>query len=38
MADHAPVMLWVTDPSGACVYLNRQWFEYTGQPGTAALG
>ncbi len=38
MADHAPVMLWVTDPSGACVYLNRQWFEYTGQPRNAALG
>ena len=38
MADHAPVMLWVTDPSGACVYLNRQWFEYTGQPRDAALG
>ena len=38
MADHAPVMLWVTDPSGACVYLNRQWFEYTGHPRNAALG
>ncbi|HET9036214.1 MAG TPA: PAS domain S-box protein [Myxococcaceae bacterium] len=38
MADHAPVMLWVTDPSGACVYLNRQWFEYTGQPRNAVLG
>ena len=38
MADHAPVMLWVTDPSGACVYLNRQWFEYTGQPRDQALG
>ena len=38
MADHAPVMLWVTDPSGACVYLNRQWFEYTGQHREAALG
>lgn len=38
MADHAPVMLWVMDPSGACVYLNRQWFEYTGQPRDAALG
>ena len=38
MADHAPVMLWVTDPSGACVYLNRKWFEFTGQPRDAALG
>ena len=38
MADHAPVMLWVTDPNGACVYLNRSWFEYTGQHREAALG
>ncbi len=38
MADHAPVMLWVTDPAGACVYLNRQWFEYTGQARDAGLG
>ena len=36
MADHAPVMLRVADPSGACVYLNRQWFEYTGQARDAA--
>jgi PAS domain S-box-containing protein len=38
MADHAPVMLWVTDPRGGCVYLNRQWFEYTGQAREAGLG
>ena len=31
MADHAPVMMWVTDPSGRCTYLNRVWFEFTGQ-------
>ena len=24
--------------AAACVYLNRQWFEYTGQPRDAALG
>jgi PAS domain S-box-containing protein len=38
MADHAPVMLRVADPSGGCVYLNRQWFEYTGQAREAGLG
>ncbi|HZX41116.1 MAG TPA: PAS domain S-box protein, partial [Myxococcaceae bacterium] len=38
MADHAPVILRVTDPTGACVYLNRQWFEYTGQARDAGLG
>ena len=36
MADHAPVMMWVTDPSGYCTYLNRQWYAFTGQtPGEA---
>ena len=38
MADHAPVMMWVTDPHGACLYLNRRWYEFTGQPEAEALG
>ncbi|HYF56430.1 MAG TPA: PAS domain S-box protein, partial [Salinarimonas sp.] len=38
MADHAPVMMWVTDPSGACTYLNRRWYEFTGQAEAEALG
>jgi PAS domain S-box-containing protein len=31
MADSAPVMMWVTDPGGHCTYLNRRWYEFTGQ-------
>jgi PAS domain S-box-containing protein len=31
MADSAPVMMWVTDPEGHCTYLNRRWYEFTGQ-------
>ncbi|HEU0134499.1 MAG TPA: PAS domain-containing protein, partial [Allosphingosinicella sp.] len=31
MADSAPVMMWVTDPEGHCNYLNRRWYEFTGQ-------
>jgi GAF domain-containing protein len=27
MADHAPVMMWVTDVHGRCTYLNRCWYE-----------
>jgi PAS domain S-box-containing protein len=27
----APDFLWVTNASGEVVYINRQWFEYTGQ-------
>jgi diguanylate cyclase (GGDEF)-like protein/PAS domain S-box-containing protein len=37
MADHAPIMLWVTDPSGACLYLSRRWHEFTGQSPEDAL-
>ena len=38
MADNAPVMIWMTDPDGECVYLNRRWYEFTGQTPAAALG
>ena len=38
MAEHAPVMMWMTDPSGSLTYLNRLWSEYTGQPHEEALG
>jgi PAS domain S-box-containing protein len=31
MADSAPVMMFVTDSEGFCSYLNRQWYEFTGQ-------
>jgi two-component system, cell cycle sensor histidine kinase and response regulator CckA len=30
MADHAPVMIWVADPTGYCTYLNQRWCEFTG--------
>ncbi|MFG5119173.1 PAS domain S-box protein [Methylorubrum sp. POS3] len=38
MADDAPVMMWVTDAAGACLYLNRRWYEFTGQVEAQALG
>ncbi len=38
MADHAPVMMWVTDQSGHCTYLNRAWYEFTGQTEAQAEG
>jgi len=38
MADHAPVMMWVTDESGFCTYLNRHWYEFTGQSQAEAEG
>jgi PAS domain S-box-containing protein len=38
IADVAPVVLWVTAPDGSCTFLNRQWYELTGQDADAALG
>lgn len=38
MADHAPVMIWVTEHDGSCSYLNRSWYEFTGQTPATGLG
>ena len=38
MAEHAPVIMWMTDPSGSITYINRLWTEYTGQSVEEALG
>ncbi|HEY9828859.1 MAG TPA: PAS domain S-box protein [Stenomitos sp.] len=38
MADNAPVMVWVTDPTGYCTFLNRVWYDFTGQTVGNALG
>lgn len=38
VADNAPVMMWVTDASGYCLYLNQRWYDFTGQSQTEALG
>jgi PAS domain S-box-containing protein len=38
MADHAPVMVWVTEPDGRCTFLSRSWYEFTGQTPETGLG
>ena len=38
MAEHAPVMMWMTDPTGSLTYLNRLWTDFTGQREEEALG
>jgi PAS domain S-box-containing protein len=38
MADTAPAMLWVTDEQHRCTFLNRGWFEFTGQSETEGRG
>ncbi|MBW4460663.1 MAG: PAS domain S-box protein [Nodosilinea sp. WJT8-NPBG4] len=38
MADHAPVMVWVSDARGGCTYLSQSWYEFTGQCEATGLG
>jgi PAS domain S-box-containing protein len=38
MADNAPAMIWVTDPTGYCTYLNQGWYDFTGQTEETGLG
>ncbi len=38
MADNAPAMIWVTDSTGYCTYLNRGWYDFTGQTEQTGLG
>jgi PAS domain S-box-containing protein len=37
MADSAPVLMWLTDARGKCVYVNRPWLEFTGNSMEAEL-
>ena len=38
MADNAPCMIWVTDPTGYCTYLSQSWYDFTGQTQETGLG
>jgi len=38
MANNAPVMSWMTDPTGYCTFLSRSWYEFTGQTPETGLG
>lgn len=38
MANNVPSMIWVTDTAGQCMYLNQQWYSYTGQTEATGLG
>ena len=38
MADHAPVMIWITETDGTCTYLSQSWYEFTGQTPETGLG
>ncbi|HEX4872486.1 MAG TPA: PAS domain S-box protein [Nevskiaceae bacterium] len=38
MAQQAPLKMWITDGDGQCVFINRAWCEYVGQPMDRQLG
>jgi PAS domain S-box-containing protein len=38
IADHAPVMVWVTDADERCRFLSETWYEFTGQTEETGLG
>ena len=38
MTDNTPVMTWITRADGYCSYLNKQWYDYTGQRADEGIG
>ena len=38
MADHAPVMVWVTEVDGRSTFQSQSWYEFTGQTPETGLG
>jgi PAS domain S-box-containing protein len=38
MADHTPMMVWVTEPDGGCSFISKSWYEFTGQKPDSSLG
>ena len=38
VADHAPIIMWVTDADGHCTYINRAWSVQTGQSVDQGMG
>lgn len=38
MADNAPVMVWITESDGRCIYLSRSWYSFTSQTPETGLG
>src|SRR4029450_13535531 len=38
MAEHSPLILWMADAEGRCVYVNQNWHDFSGVPTGGALG
>ena len=38
LANTTPVLIWMSDPSGSCTFVNRPWLDFTGRPEAEHLG
>ena len=38
IADSIPALVWMCDETGECIFLNKQWSDYTGRPIYEELG
>lgn len=38
LTDTVPAIIWITEPNGTCSYLNKLWYDYTGQTEEEAKG
>jgi PAS domain S-box-containing protein len=38
MANHAPVMIWVSEPDGATEFISQRWYDFTGEPARSCVG
>ena len=38
MADTAPILIWLSDTSGRCIYVNQEWLNLTGRNFDSQLG
>jgi len=38
VADKSPLMVWITEPDGYCIYINQNWYDFTGQKPNSAEG
>ncbi len=38
LAESVPAIIWITESDGSCSYLNKLWYDYTGQTEEEAMG
>ena len=38
LIDNGPAIFWTCNPDGSCTWLNKRWYEFTGQTESEALG